>query len=435
MPARTVNDAINQASFIKIDAAIKKIKREQINRNRLIGPHNRYKKKTIDKIKSDVTTNTINTSHAEQYIASSIIQHCYDGWNYFSRGVEAYLSGDNSVSIHLIYYAELRAVMSIMASHGIGIFSQKNLFSDGTTIHHFPGNTHKVADELFKEWSNSSLHAPKLTDIIRINNRKLIDWIAPTGLSAGAYSTNVIKDFLEQWSVDLKLEGDQQLRNEMSYRPRYESSSTLSEIALENVIAIWKQLEPNEADRFSELDLHLFRKTLENLYKQAKGKQPTGAKYLAFLTHMFNSLGESTNQYLFRFLQRQVSPVDHIVLRYAAKDSKNIDTNLSDPLPMICRSILLLRISSGFTSYNFVDKMENSSDLTFWWTSRAKENSILHNETDIVDLVDLYADINEAIIDVSFRTTYSNKSFHEENASNILVLKQFQRVCFWGIGL
>ncbi len=437
MPKKTFNDAIANASFSPIDRAIGKIIKSQLNKNRLIGPRNKYRVDAIGKIRTESQTSptTFNSDHLEQYIGSSIIQHCFDGWNYLSRGVESYINGENGVGVHLLYYSELRAVMSIMASHGIGIFDKQHIYTDGTNTHYFNGTTHNIAKDLYNEWSSSVDHISKLTESIKIKNRKFSDWITATGIGATAVAGAVVKDFLDAWSIDLRLNDDQTLRNEMSYRPQFETSSTISSKAIENIIEIWKHLEPSESDRFEDLDLHLFRNSLENLFEKATGKNKQHVDFRIFITNMFNNLGEPTTQFLFDFLLRESAPLDHVLLQKASLDNSDYRLNLSDPLPMISRSILLLRLASGLAETKFVEKLGDKTLLDFWWSQRAIEHSIISSPTDLTDKIELYADVRDAISDMVPMTGSSNKTFLETNAISILPMKQFQRVCFWGIGL
>lgn len=437
MPKKTFNDAIANAAFTPIDRAIGKIIKFQLNKNRLIGPRNHYRVDAIGKVKNEatVTPTTFNSDHLEQYIGSSIIQHCFDGWNYLSRGVESYINGENGIGVHLLYYSELRSVMSIMASHGIGIFNKHHIYSDGINTHYFVGTTHDVAKNLYNEWSTSAVHITRLTESIKINNRKFNDWIIATGIGATAVTSSVVKDFLDSWSIDLRLNDDQALRNEMSYRPQFETSSTNSSNAIENVIEIWKQMEPSESDRFEELDLHLFRKALENLFEKATGKKIQDPDFRIFVINMFNNLGEPTTQFLFKFLLREFAPQDHILLQKATLDNSDYRLNLSDPLPMLSRAILLLRLASGLAETKFVDKLGDKTLLDFWWSQRAMEQSIITSPTVLTDKIDLYADVRDAISDLDLMPRSPNKTVMDNNAISILPIKQFQRICFWGIGL
>jgi hypothetical protein len=68
--------------------------------------------------------------HLAQYIAASSILHCADGWSYLGRAINCLLKGDPHRVVHLAYYAELRAALSLLASEAIGVFSRNNFVID-----------------------------------------------------------------------------------------------------------------------------------------------------------------------------------------------------------------------------------------------------------------------------------------------------------------
>src|SRR5207249_5741525 len=55
------------------------------------------------------------------FLAIGTCSHALDGWRYLSQAAFALLNGARRTSIHLAYYAELRAARSILGSSGIGI--------------------------------------------------------------------------------------------------------------------------------------------------------------------------------------------------------------------------------------------------------------------------------------------------------------------------
>src|ERR1700685_1183046 len=87
-----------------------------------VGTTNRYSLDTVGKISSDSSAGgkIRNPRHLSQYIAASCILHCSDGWSYLGKAIMSLLRGDPHRCRHLAYYAELRAVMSLVATEGIG---------------------------------------------------------------------------------------------------------------------------------------------------------------------------------------------------------------------------------------------------------------------------------------------------------------------------
>src|SRR4051794_23369664 len=75
-----------------------------------LSARNRYRDDSVKRIREDTRPGKrLVHLHMGQYIAASSITHCFDGWSYFARAVDAELSGDPDAARHLGYYAELRA--------------------------------------------------------------------------------------------------------------------------------------------------------------------------------------------------------------------------------------------------------------------------------------------------------------------------------------
>jgi len=434
MPIR----AIANASSLEIQKGFKKISKIQFPQKRLIGPRNYY---LIDtKTKTDtLDIRNIKKDQISQYIAASTLSHCFDAWNYFSRGIESLLNGDIGSTIHFVYYSELRAVMSMMATIGIGIFNHRHVYFNTSNVPIFPRSpTHPFAKDLITAWSQSVKYKELLLQSIIINNRTLFEWINASGaVSSGAYVSMVVKNWLDNWSVDLNIHRDQGIRNEASYRPHFEYYEVDVKKGLKNLNIIWSSLEPTNNNRFSELDKYLLRLAFEELFERSTGNSRDHSSYEPFVRTAFENLGEPLSQRLYNFILRKISRQEHFILRKAKKDSVNIRINQKDPFPMICRAILLLRISTGVTEHFLNDCNIDKKILGFWWENISIKLGILKNGHSIIETSELYADIRESfneinskansIIDV--RDCIDKYSFETNN------IKQFQRSCFWGLGL
>lgn len=431
------NNAIRDSSSIPISRAIKKIKKTQLQKQRIIGPQNFYLKDTVDKTNN--SNIAINEDHLAQYIAASIIQHNFDGWNYIARSMETLMNGDISSTIHFGYYSELRAVMSIMAYYGIGIFDRRHIYFDSADNYHFfNGSTHVVAKELAIGWSSSSLHKDDILKLIIVNNHTLFEWLSSSNImSTGPYTTMIVEDWLKKWSMDLNLRSDQTIRNEASYRPHFNINNIDIKESLENISSIWTILEPITNNRFQEIDKYLFRLAIEGVFIKTKNKSVKHPEYIRFIDTMFINMGESTSQYLYDFVLRKKSPHDHYIFTEAKKDLINRQINKNNPFPLLCRAILLLRLATGYANNFLSDNRIDNTSLRFWWEENAVKLGIVNSIPSGVSACDLFLDIQESIDEIrsnldninSTRECITKYSFEANN------LKQFQRPCFWGLGL
>jgi hypothetical protein len=435
MPANAIANASNSIVLKALNTSDS----QQFAKNILINPANRYI--GFNTHLADINTNPNNIKHTDlaEYIGVSTMCHTFDGWNFFSRGIEALVNGDISSCIHFVYYAELRSIMGIMASEGIGIFEKKHVYYDkNDKAHTFNGPTHLIASELIKYWADSGKKKDTIFKTIQLNNFNLKDWITATGGSTtSAYSTSLVKEWFLNWSIDLRLKEDQLLRNENSYKPHFDINQVDITALLGKIIKIWESLEPAASNRFPDLDMHLSRIALEHLFVRTTGKPVTDKGFEPYITTTFNTIGEPVKQNLFDFILRKTSPDNHVVIQEANRDLHNNRINLIDPIPMICRALLLLRFSTGFANQTLNDSGVNLSNLKFWWEDIAYKIGAIDSTPTSIDSPDLYADIQEAIKGINaskdgISTIYETNLFCYPDLHN---LKQFQRICFWGLGI
>lgn len=446
-----LSNIISSCSGVAIQDAFERLVKNQIPNKNLIGPRNYFLRNTKDKVDDlNKRTNTggiisfINPltskkrKHIEEYISSSVLVHNSDGWNYLSRSIDSLINGDISCSIHLAYYAELRAVMSLMAYEGIGIFNTQHIWFDSAknaTL--FKGyTTHKLVDESIEIWANQTTKKNILFDLVRIKNNSLSDWIRETGFSSRSkYARSIANTWLKKWSIDLHLKEDQLLRNEMSYRPHYDIKNVEINLSLEKLSEIWELLEPTNANSFPLLDQHLLRIALEEIYTKSKGRRPSRIEYENYLKDIFRRIGESPTQSLFGFLIRDTSPNDPMIINEAKKDNLNFKVNKKDPFPLICRAIMLLRLSTGGAK-NLIERSTLDKDDLVFWSDRICYNSgISDANPSLIDPIDLFADVRDSINDLrsNFKTLNCVREPFLLYPEAMFNIKQFQRAGIWGI--
>jgi hypothetical protein len=437
-----INAIMSNCSGTSIVDAFERVVKSQIPHSRWISDRNYYLRKTKERVDAETsaTLSRNRNKSMEEYIASSIIIHSSDGWTYLSRSVESLINGDIASAIHFAYYAELRSAMSLMAHEGVGIFNKKHIWYDAAKNPTLFGgySTHSAVDKGMSAWANLPSKKDLIFSIIKVKNRTLEDWIRETGFSSKTkYSTSVISSWLKKWSIDLHLKEDQQLRNEMSYRPHFIPTEIDLPGIIDKLSQIWMLLEPTENNRFPLLDQYMLRIALEDVFIKSKGIKPIGDAYKLFITNIFNRLGEEVAQALFRFLLRQIEPLDPIIFTEAKKDS-DINLNKTEPLPIICRAILMLRLSTGMASRLIENSSVDIADLRFWWEHNAFQHGLISEMPSILTPLELFTDISDSITEIGTIQTdnYNNlKSAFENLSGPLFCLKQFERSGIWGLGL
>lgn len=435
----SINTIINNSSSIAIEKAFQRVVKKYLPQDRWLGVKNRYRKDSINKIKEDTSAvpHCIKGQQIAEYISASILTHCFDGWNFLSRSIESIISGDEMSAIHFAYYAELRAVLSLMATKGIGVFSNKHIcFDTNEDCSVFRGSTHEVANQLVNAWSNIS-SSSTVFDFIKVNSNNLNGWISATGYShLRSITSKLLKNWLQKWSMDLKLDYDQGIRNEASYRPKIFPKNHSCREIIEKISEIWVACEPSNFHYFSILDKHLLRITLDEVYS----KSSTSKTKELFISDTVRVLGLTRSQSLEAFLTRSAQPNDLLLLEEARKKIKINDSYgcIYDCFPIICRALLLLRIASGATE-KFLNSSTITKDLTqFWWQGIGLNLGLWETDQSPNNFIDLYQEIADALTTIEFDNPARWESFKtamDFHGNDFIKLKQFQRVGLWGVGL
>lgn len=392
-------------------------------RKRIIAAQNKFSKDTINKLKSRNTASIVGAS-LPKYISSSSIVHVIDGWNYFEQTTRALLDGNFSIAMHLAYYAELRANMALLASHGIGVFDKKHYYCATTnTCSSFSKNkpTHQFAWECLIEWSNFNNNMNIIGKIIRPLGVPLIKWLSAfTGSPIASY--NVSSSLLKEWGVDLKdCADDQQKRNEASYRPDFlkQNSYKKAPVFLKE---LWNLLEPSSAP-FSLLDQFVLKESLAKIDPQ---KDPS--KISIMLNSLYQSGELSPNPIIQNFL---TSPEELSIIKYAKQE--NPVNKKEKTLSMISRALLLLRLATGSVEQQLESSKIDRSDLNFLW----KRDLHSHLKTSgLSSSKDLWEDINLDDDDLKkIFKNYKNSCLSDSDYKNLKLLSSFEVASFWGLNL
>ena len=227
----------------------------------------------IDRDSPDKHTWTPTHVHLSDYVAASSITHCFDGWSYLGRALDAELAGDPDAARHLGYYAELRAAMSLLAGDGIGVFDRTHVVvSDSGRCECLRGEgTHRFAWEALQVWADGAAGVSTLQQSIKPGGVSLREWLTHYPASVRFIAAT----WLKQWGLDLsRLADDREARNLASYRPTAFTSSgpTSVEHTVATVARFWEMCEPGAAGGFPVLDRHLLRGGVELAFRTSHGR-------------------------------------------------------------------------------------------------------------------------------------------------------------------
>ncbi|HCN82416.1 MAG TPA: hypothetical protein DIT07_02185 [Sphingobacteriaceae bacterium] len=342
-----------------------------------------------------------------EYIASSALLHNLDGWNYFGYGVNCILKGDNHTSRHLLYYSELRGVMSILASFGIGVFNNRHIIVDSkrkmkyvnapTPITNDRSNksgTHQFTWEAIDHLFGDAKVQMKFLKRISVDSISFYDWLDAFSIN-DSHKLSIATVLLKRLTIDLNtFANDRDARNEVSYRPYgFMNKFGIAGIdVLKQVHEIWAFSEPIGNDGEFKLDFYLLRELLQSSFKHVhpheKSFKNAILQYRRRLNTMLNALplgNERKSELLELFCKQETDFYDTLGI-----------TDFSDikfTRAMLYRSLLVSRFSSLFCNQILKDSPSvDKSNLEFWWKGVGQELGLWPAAAIPADFADLWQD-------------------------------------------
>ena len=441
--------SLRRASSEEVEHVFQRIKRH-LARDRWLNSSNDYVTDCIKKLREHTGIGVaINGNDLSEYIAASAPLHCFDGWVTLGRALDAVIRDDPSTAVHLSYYAELRATMSLLAAEGVGIFDDRHFVVTAAGVQPIGrlGNTgrsnlktHNLAWQALEHWASLGRSAEVFRYIIQPNGIPLGQWLDAFG--AGTLSRAIGMKWMRTWGVDLKRLSkglDRNARNQASYRPTYLHKGAQLEVndCSSFVRRLWISCEPSQPSRFDTLDRHLLRLTL----RQAFDALPRTLSYEDRVTSMINSVlpaGALADAWA-RFLTGVTDPADPAVITEASSRSRRGDPR--HHLHVLSRATLLLRVATGACLRLLRSAPVGRDDLEFWWKSLGEQHALWIPGEEPDDLTELWEDVNASVEDLrdwEDRNTGLNPSYTSWRAElprQISILGECERVALWGLGL
>ncbi|WP_288443728.1 hypothetical protein [uncultured Chryseobacterium sp.] len=439
---------LNQASGSAITAALSNLRTSYNGRGSwLDSATNKYVTNTIDTIQTDISASTLDNTQMADYMATSVLIHCFNGWTYLSNAVSSLLEGDHANSIHNAYYAELRSIISILGSQGIGVFNKYNVLINNSgvalAVTPYRKATHVFAKDAFDEWLNNPVNSQSILSLFSVDNSTLKDWLHHTGLSS-VISGELAAEKLKQWSLDLStIQNEQKFRNFVSYNPMtLELNTALADDIKERmkfIIDLWKLCGPSDL-----FGLSILRNSYENLY----GAYSYNVKDLdmrADWERIFIDLGRDCynfqNQQIIKFLKREINTADNLVFDYAEniKTSSPILESDVEPFGIISRACIMLLLNTKIVESILKQSGTSKADLKFWsdnigiksgfWSSTAEPDSFSDLWSDVeLELEDIQSWINDPLSTDAFK-------FKNDLKGSTVHIRNFAKAYLWKVGI
>ncbi|PDQ35860.1 MAG: hypothetical protein B5766_03965 [Candidatus Lumbricidophila eiseniae] len=366
-------------------------------------------------------------SHFLRYVAASSFVHCGDAWSYLGRSLDALIRGDLTGSIHLLYYAELRAAISLLASEGIFIGNRHHLTVDANDTHHLSTEgTHRAVWQILERWAQENRSLDLLYDVFRPGRSPFSDWMQRlTPLAARAK----IEQLLEVISFDLKsFDTDHKQRNRASYQPTRLKPRDVDSAAVQSLVSeTWRYLEPGPGGAFPVLDDALLPEMLTAIFHSRCDPTPPWIDWVTSITPP--SLEGSA---LAVALQDNDKRTNDSTLLGALYPAENSETDAVKCIrPMTARAVVLLRIATGSCVSLLRDSGHDTNAISAWTTSLAVGRGLWSPGKEPSNRLDLWADIEIALEEINAATPTTRSDFLRTLPTSLLALGQAERVPVW----
>ena len=433
----TAADLLNSASSAAMEGTLFRIRRRFRQWNRWLTARHPYG----DVIKAlQPKGKVIDGTKLAEYIASSIPLHLADGWTYLARAFDAVRSGDSNTAVHLAYYAELRAAMSLLASEGVGVFNDRHVAigptfaaTDWSNLNSNRGRrvgTHLATWELLGSWADDPKRAATILTAIKVESRTISEWFDAAQIGQSVQHI-VARRWLKAWSLDLTLFSvDRDRRNYTSYRPNHIAPNSATSIDADAdvicpLLQTWPALEPS-GNGGAAIDVALLFRALFLAFNRPF---PLGEDWHRFI----DRLGEAASTGLQTQLKNP-AVMDNYVLRWA-------DNSANPPASqaVLARATLLLRIANGVCAQRLANAQVSKQDIQFWWTRFGEDGGLWSDTSEPEYFADLWGEVNDAIGDAesALQSVSSSKPMSEicPIFGRGVALTQYSRVPLWLLGV
>jgi hypothetical protein len=400
----------------------------------------------------------------EELVAAAVLPHCVDGWGYLGRALACLIGGDLGATVHLGYYAELRAAMCLLATQSIGVLNFRHVVLEQSGLvalvppvpplprppsvsNQLPQRvrripTHTFVWEALNVWVDSPAATGLLDRIIEPGGHPLSAWL--DALLPGLSNRQVAREWFNQWGLDLsRLLEDRQSRNAASYHPSTFGRPTSSvRSALKSADDLWRTFEP-ASHAFDFIDRFILRRGLELGYHIATGDRHTlnPIDFGQRIEHAVNTLGPVSPPVPdWKTFLLRASPSPELAVLDAA-EAQDPSGTPDHPFQVLSRAALLLRLATG-AAQDFMRRAGlHPRDLAAWSDALGIEMGLWDVGGRPSTMADLWLDIDEALVRIapdSLAGTSEPLSRHAANSrhgQDLVLLGSCERVGLWGLNL
>lgn len=388
---------LDTANMQHVALCLRRLKQNRQQR-RWLGPRNRYAVDPVGTIESEIKGGSLaRPRQLAEYVAISSPLHLWDGWTYLGLALLSQCRGSIENVRHLAYYAELRAAMALLATHGIGIFKDHHFVIDsGGRVRDLKRRpTHDAAWKYLDHFAERADTISLVGDAVVVGGANVRDWLEHLPGVSGWRPVG--SAFLKAMGLDLaRMTDDRMARNEASYRPTGVLSihSLDAALDLDFVIETVRLLEPSGVGGgFEMLDQFMLRSLLEEASRAARGDSSTRPISKAIIDSAVDTLiGPSRGSSSMKdFLARKTVSDDPMALRAAVAAGSPLGHEYH--LEMVGRACILLRIATATVGKLLRYANLRLDDVRFWWVPVGQSQGFWNQEPIDLDALTLWQEI------------------------------------------
>lgn len=177
-------------------------------------------------------------------LAVNALSHLTEGWRFLSAALTSMLGNAPAQAVHFAYYAELRAAISLLSSHGMRVSNQDNSYLERGGASKVPSwqktRTHTIVWKLWEAWATTPAAEALLLDQLKILPSVTIGNLKASVSRVAANPT------LTHWALDLAMGNEHKARNQASYETPTARAplQTMQVSDFEFVRDLWALAEP-----------------------------------------------------------------------------------------------------------------------------------------------------------------------------------------------
>ncbi len=391
------------------------------------------------KVAADCKNGTADFSDVAAYVGASAFVHCGDAWSYVGRAADALLKGDAHASVHLAYYAELRAAKSLLAAEGVfvGNYYSCALDTNATLTKVSDKATHTAAWELIDEWFKQAGPVATVASVIAPGGQALQAWVGaiPGGVNA------VMQDMLAGIAFDLRsFSEDRERRNLASYEPTTLMPSTLDIDTIRRTVSgLWSDIEPMSGSDFPGIDRAILANVLVRQYS-AQNSTPdpdsssvNAVDWTGWVAWIDSLMPAAVNPSALRDVLRSdpTGAAFQEILGVGFVDTSGVNDPAKFVRPMLSRATVLTRLATGLCLRVLSDAGRTVRDLAAWTESFAVSRGYVEAAPLPTPATDLFTDLDlpREVLEESQAASLS--ALVRDLADGVGLLGQADRVVAW----